>query len=334
MSSPFDSLAGPERDFLRDSSQPGRFEPMKATLAREPFSREGWIFERKLDGIRCIAMRDRDTVRLISRTGHELGRSYPELVEALGRQRCQKFVADGEIVAFVRGVTSFAKLQGRMQVKDPDAARRIGIKVFLCLFDLVHLAGRDTTDLPLRARKALLRRSLSFADPIRFVTHRNTDGERFFREACRRGLEGVIAKRADSRYRHSRSTDWLKFKCLAEQEFVIGGYTAPKGSRTDFGALLVGYNEDGSLRYAGKVGTGFGRQTLKTLGAQLRELERRQSPFIDATPKPTGTRWVSPQLVAQIAFSEWTRDGRLRQPRYLGLREDKPPREVVRERPR
>jgi len=144
----------------------------------------------------------------------------------------------------------------------------------------------------------------------------------------------VIAKRADGHYLHSRSTDWLKFKCLAEQEFVVGGYTAPKGSRTDFGALLVGYYEDGELRYAGKVGTGFGRQTLQTLGAQLRAREQRESPFVDARPRPAGTRWVAPELVAQIAFGEWTRDGRLRQPRYLGLREDKPPREVVRERPR
>ena len=307
---------------------------MKATLARDPFSRDGWMFERKLDGIRCIAIRDRATVRLMSRTGHELSRSYPELVEALGRERCQDFVADGEIVAFDRGVTSFAKLQGRMQLTDPEAARRTGIAVFFCLFDLVHLAGCDTTALPLRARKALLRRSLSFGDPLRFVTHRNTEGRAFFREACRRGLEGVIAKRADSRYLNSRSTDWLKFKCLAEQEFVVGGYTAPKGSRTDFGALLVGYYENGGLRYAGKVGTGFGRRTLETLGAQLRALEQRKSPFVDATPRPAGTHWVVPELVAQIAFGEWTRDGRLRQPRYLGLRQDKPPREVVRERPR
>lgn len=306
---------------------------MKATLAREPFSRQGWMFERKLDGIRCIACRQRSEVRLMSRTDHEMGRAYPELVEALGNDRCDEFVADGEIVAFDRGVSSFAKLQGRMQLTDPDAARHTGIEVFLYVFDLVHLAGHDTTALPLRARKRLLRAALSLEGPIRFVTHRNAEGVKLFREACERGLEGVIAKRADSRYTHSRTTDWLKFKCLAEQEFVIGGYTAPKGSRTDFGALLVGYYEDGNLRYAGKVGTGFGHGTLQTLGRRLRELEQQRPAFVDASPRPAGTHWVTPKLVAQIAFAEWTRDGRLRQPRYLGLRQDKPPREVVRERP-
>ncbi len=332
--SALDSLPARERALLQGSPQPRFLEPMKATLAREPFSRRGWMFERKLDGVRCIAMGDCGEVRLRSRTGHDMGPSYPELVEALGRDRCPEFVADGEVVAFEHGVTSFARLQGRMQLKDPDVARRTGIEVFYYVFDLVHLAGYDTTALPLRARKALLRRTLSFEGPVRFLTHRNTDGERFFEEACRRGLEGVIAKRADSQYRHSRSLDWLKFKCVAQQEFVIGGYTAPRGTRTDFGALLVGYYEDGELRYAGKVGTGFGRQTLQSLGSRLRQLEQPQAPFVDVTPRPPGTHWVAPELVAQIAFGEWTRDGRLRQPRYLGQRDDKPPREVVRERPR
>jgi bifunctional non-homologous end joining protein LigD len=144
----------------------------------------------------------------------------------------------------------------------------------------------------------------------------------------------VIAKRADSPYRGSRSRDWLKLKCHAEQELVIGGFTAPKGSRTEFGALLVGYYEDGDLRYAGKVGTGFDRKALKDLGERMRRLEQDEPPFVDVHPIPRDIRWVRPELVAQIAFSEWTRDGRLRHPRYLGLRDDKPAREVVRERPR
>ena len=153
-----------------------------------------------------------------------------------------------------------------------------------------------------------------------------------FREACEKGLEGVIAKRADSTYVHGRSRDWLKFKCGHEQELVIGGFTAPKGSRTEFGALLVGYHEHGELRYAGKVGTGFDRRTLKDLGERLRGIERDSPPFVDVHPIPRGTRWVEPELVAQVGFTEWTRDGRLRHPRYLGLRDDKPAREVVRER--
>jgi bifunctional non-homologous end joining protein LigD len=207
------------------------------------------------------------------------------------------------------------------------------VPVLLYLFDMMRHEGTDLRDLPLRERKSRLRRALRFEDPIRFTVHRNESGEQLFEEACRKGLEGVIAKRADSPYRATRSRDWLKLKCHAEQELVIGGFTAPQGSRTDFGALLVGYFEGDLLRYAGKVGTGFGRSTLAELGAKLRDLETDDSPFAEVHPVPRGTRWVKPELVAQIAFAEWTRDGRLRHPRYLGLRDDKPAREVVREEP-
>jgi bifunctional non-homologous end joining protein LigD len=308
--------------------------PMKAVLAREPFSDPAWIFERKLDGVRCLAFREGAGMRLVSRTGRDMSRSYPELVEALQRERSQDFVADGEIVAFDGAVTSFSRLQRRMQLDDPEAARRTRIPVYLYVFDLPRHEGEDLRELPLRERKARLRRALSFHGPVRFTPHRNEHGEEMFRVACAKGLEGVIAKRADSPYRSVRSRDWLKFKCHAEQELVIGGFTAPKGSRTEFGALLVGYYENGDLRYAGKVGTGFGRETLTSLGRRLRELEQEESPFADAHAVPRGTRWVRPELVAQIAFGEWTRDGRLRHPRYLGLRDDKLAREVVRERPR
>ena len=307
---------------------------MKAVLADRPFSDPDWIFERKLDGVRCLAFREGAAVRLVSRTGRDMNRTYPELVEALEAEPCEDFVADGEVVAFDGAVTSFSRLQGRMQRSDPDEARRTHIPVFLYLFDLLRHEGEDVRPLPLRRRKARLRDALSFHRPVRFTPHRNERGEEMFRDACERGLEGVIAKRAGSPYRSGRSRDWLKFKCHAEQELVIGGFTAPKGSRTEFGALLVGYYEDGQLRYAGKVGTGFGRATLAELGRRMRELEQDEPPFAGVHPVPRGTRWVRPELVAQIAFSEWTRDGRLRHPRYLGLRDDKPAREVVRERPR
>jgi bifunctional non-homologous end joining protein LigD len=309
-------------------------EPMKAVLSDQPFSDPNWIFERKLDGVRCLAFRDDGEVRLVSRTGRRMNGSYPELVEALEREHCDDFVVDGEIVAFDRGVTSFSRLQRRMQLSDPAAARRTGVAVFLYVFDLLRHDGEDLRGLPLRERKSRLRRGLSFHGAVRFTPHRNERGEELFREACEKGLEGVIAKRADSPYRAGRSHDWLKLKCHAEQELVIGGFTAPKGSRTDFGALLVGYYEDGDLCYAGKVGTGFGRATLAELGRRMRELEQDEPPFVHVHPIPRGTRWVRPELVAQIAFGEWTRDGRLRHPRYLGLRDDKPARAVVRERPR
>jgi bifunctional non-homologous end joining protein LigD len=333
VSSVFDSLSDEERRLLRLAPQPKRLEPMKATLTDDRFSDPNWMFERKLDGIRCVAFRTPERVRLLSRTAKELNRSYPELVEALERESREDFVADGEIVAFRRGVTSFERLQHRMQIADPDRARRTGVPVFLYLFDIVHLEGRDTRALSLRTRKALLRKALRFYGPIRYMQHRNTEGEALYREACRRGLEGLIAKRVDSPYTSRRSRDWLKFKCSYEQELVIGGFTDPQGTRTEFGALLVGFYEDGDLRYAGKVGTGFDRRTLKQLGKRLRGLERDDAPFVDFHPIPPRTHWVEPRLVGQFAFTEWTRDGRLRHPRYLGLRDDKRPREVVRERP-
>ncbi|HKH40260.1 MAG TPA: non-homologous end-joining DNA ligase [Solirubrobacterales bacterium] len=327
-------LSDEERRELRGSSQPRRIEPMKAVLHDRAFSDPDWIYERKLDGVRCLVFRTPRGVRLLSRTDHSLDNSYPELVEALESEPCQDFIVDGEIVAFSGHITSFSRLQRRMQISDPKRARRTGVAVYLYLFDILHLEGHDTRRLPQRTRKKLLRRALDFHGPIRFLSHRNRDGEKLFVDACRRGLEGLIAKRAESRYSSTRSTDWLKLKCSHEQELVIGGFTAPQGRRTDFGALLVGYNEDGELRYAGKVGTGFDQRTLSDLGERMRKLERPDPPFVDVHPVPKGTRWIEPELVGQFAFSEWTRDGRLRHPRYLGLRNDKPPEDVVRERPR
>jgi bifunctional non-homologous end joining protein LigD len=298
---------------------------MKAVLSDEPFSDPGWVFERKLDGVRCIAHRDGSGVRLLSRTDRDMSTQYWEIAEALEADPCENFVIDGEVVALDRhGISRFGRLQRRGKER---------VAIYLYVFDLLRFEGADLRELPLRERKQQLRDGLRFHDPIRFTPHRNEHGERLFEEACRKGLEGVIAKRADSSYRSARSRDWLKLKCHAEQELVIGGYTAPQGTRTDFGALLVGYFEGDQLRYAGKVGTGFGQSTLAELGATMRELEVEANPFAEVHPVPRGTHWVKPELVAQIAFTEWTRDGRLRHPRYLGLRDDKPASEVVREVP-
>ncbi len=220
-----------------------------------------------------------------------------------------------------------------MQIHDPRLARLTGIPVFLYLFDLPEFAGHDLTGLPLRARKRALREAFSFHGPVRYTPHRNEHGEEFFREACAKGWEGLIAKRADSPYRHGRSGDWLKLKCSSEQELVIGGFTPPQGSRRRFGALLVGYYEDGELRFAGKVGTGFSARVLEELGDRLEALEVGAPPFSRGGGLPRNAHWVQPRLVGQFAFGEWTRDGKLRHPRYLGLREDKPAAEVVREVP-
>lgn len=305
---------------------------MKAKLGARPFSDPAWVFERKLDGIRAIVHRAGEEVTLTSRTGRDLTPGYPELVEALAADAATEFVADGEIVAFDGSRTSFARLQGRMHLHDPELARASGIPVFLYLFDLLRFDGHDLTGLPLRTRKRLLRQGLAFSGPVRYTPHRNERGEDFFREACAKGWEGLIAKRAESTYVHGRSGDWIKLKCSREQELVIGGFTPPQGSRASFGALLVGYYEGDELRYAGKVGTGFDQRTLAELGARLEALEVPDSPFA-SEDLPSTARWVRPELVGQFGFQEWTRDGKLRHPRYVGLREDKRPREVVREVP-
>ena len=317
---PFAGLSPRERALLRPAPLPERVEPMKAVLTDTPFSDPGWVYERKLDGIRGVTIAGDRGVRVLSRNHLSMNGRFPELVEALEGEAAG-LVLDGEIVAFEGSRTSFARLQQRGERHVP---------VFYYVFDLLHLAGHDTAALPLRARKRLLRRALVLRDPVRFTPHRNSDGEALFREACRRGWEGLIAKRADAPYMFGRSRDWLKFKCSAEQELVIGGFTAPRGSRTELGALLLGYYEDGRLRYAGKVGTGFTRATLRDLARRLAPLRQDRSPFADEVREP-GAIWVQPRLVAQVGFTEWTRDGRLRHPRFLGLRDDKAAEEVVRE---
>ncbi|SDY44480.1 DNA ligase D [Amycolatopsis xylanica] len=311
---------------------PGWREPVLATLTDRRFSSAGWVFERKLDGVRAISSRDGGLPVLWSRNKKVMDGAYPEIVEALAAQGGPRFVADGEIVAFDGRQTSFAKLQPRIHLTDPERAAATGIKVYYYLFDLLYFDKYDTTSLPLRQRKALLKDAFDFEDPLRYASHRNADGEKFFAEACGKGWEGVIAKRADSPYRPGRSPDWLKFKCSSGQEFVLGGFTDPQGARRGFGALLLGYYQDGALRYAGKVGTGFDDRTLRSLHAELEGLEQTGSPFADPV-REKGAHWVRPELVAQIEFAEWTPEGKLRHPRYLGLRADKKPADVVRERP-
>jgi DNA ligase D-like protein (predicted ligase) len=299
------------------SAAPTTAGAMKAVLTDERFSDPDWIFERKLDGIRCIAIRDDGPVKLLSRNDLSLNGRYPEIAEALEGQQRMRFALDGEVVAADGTFAGLAEGKPRLYY----------------VFDVQWLDGEDVRDRPLRERKALLRDALRYEDPLRLTEYRNEAGEAMFEEACRKGWEGVIAKRADSRYSAKRSRDWLKFKCEMGQELVIGGYTAPRGSRTDLGALLVGvYDTEGQLLYAGKVGTGFNRATLRDLAERLAPLRREDSPFADA-PRFRDATWVEPKLVGQIGFAEWTRAGRLRHPRFLGLRFDKAPSKVVREAP-
>lgn len=306
-------------------------EPMAAKLWDEPFSGEEWVFERKLDGVRCLLVRDGDETALWSRNRKRMDGGYPELLDALRAQPLQQFVLDAEIVAFQGDQTSFSRLQGRMQIRDPEKARATGIAVYAYCFDAINLARHDISALPLRTRKALLKQAVNFEDPLRFTPHRNTDGETFYEQACADGWEGLIAKRADGPYRHTRSSDWRKLKCNHRQELVIGGWTDPQGERSHFGALLVGYHQDGRLRYAGRVGTGYSQDVLADLGQRLDDLHRDDCPFDDHDDSAKGVHWVEPALVGEVEFTEWTDDGRLRHPAFLGLRHDKDPGAVVRE---
>jgi DNA ligase D-like protein (predicted ligase) len=318
------------------AAMPSWMEPQLATLTRERFSSPDWIFERKLDGERCLAFADSAGVRLLSRSQHDITRTFPEIAAALSAQRHDDgLVVDGEIVAFDGTQTRFGRLQQRLGVVSPGEKLLTDFPVYYYLFDVLYRDGTDTRPLPLIERKKLLTEAVTFRDPLRFTEHRERDGEAYSRQACADGWEGLVAKRADAPYVGGRNRSWLKFKCENAQEFVIGGFTDPQRSRVGFGALLLGYyDKDGTLVYAGKVGTGFDTATLLRLHDTLKRLEQDSSPFGGGRLTGLhGVHWVKPRLVAEVGFSEWTDDGQLRHPRYQGLRDDKDPREVVRELP-
>jgi bifunctional non-homologous end joining protein LigD len=306
---------------------------MLATLTDRRDFDSDWLLERKFDGERCVARKRDGDVRLESRTGKDLTGTYPEVRAALATQRARELLLDGEVVAFQEDQTSLSRLQQRLGTTAPSPQQIAAYPVVYCVFDVLEIDGEVLTQLPLDERRARLLQAIRPSAALQLSEAWRDDAQRRFDEACKSGWEGLIAKRAGSPYMPGRSKDWLKLKCVWEQEFVIGGYTDPTGSRTDFGALLVGYHEAGRLRYAGKVGTGYNAARLRDLGARLRSMETPAPSFTDAKPIPRGTHWTRPELVAQIGFAEWTNDGRLRQPRFLGLRDDKRPADVVRERP-
>jgi bifunctional non-homologous end joining protein LigD len=304
---------------------------MLATLTDEVFSRQGWLFEPKWDGERCLAFRRGRELNLFSRNRVRLNEKYPEVVEAIHQQETTSFIVDGEIVTFDGAITSFEKLQARMQVRHPSADLIRRAPVWFYLFDLLYLDCYDIRQVPLRYRKQVLRNAFDFQGSLRFTEHLETEGEDYYRRACQKGWEGIIAKNGASVYVSRRTRNWLKFKCKQEQEFVIGGYTEPRRSRRGFGALLLGYYRGQKLVYAGKVGTGFDQDLLRRLGEKLARLETPVSPFAEDGLQRRGVHWVKPKLVAQIGFTEWTAGGKLRHPRFLGLRNDKRPEDVVRE---
>lgn len=325
-------LSDREREALRKKEQPEWTNPMLAKLSHEIFSDKNWIYERKLDGERVLIFKKGNKISLKSRNKKELNETYPEIMESIKDQGSENFIIDGEMVAFDGKITSFSKLQTRMHLKDPKEIKESKTRVYFYAFDIIYFEDYDLTKLALTHRKAILKEALKFNDPLRFTPHRNKNGEKYHKEACEKGWEGLIAKKADSEYVHQRSPNWLKLKCVNQQEFVIGGYTDPEGERIGFGALLLGFYENGALRYAGKVGTGYDDKTLEDLHQKLSRIEKKNPEFAPNEDLPSKkVHWVTPKYVAEIGFTEWTDSNKLRHPRYLGLRRSKKPQEVIKE---
>lgn len=312
---------------------------MAATTAPDARAPGGgdWLFEQKLDGVRVLAWVLDGEVTLLSRNRIRQEDVYPEVVDGLADAVLVDAVVDGEVVAYDDdGRASFARLQRRMHVHSEARSRRSPVRVTFVAFDLLWVAGRDVRDLPLRDRKALLARVVEPHDEaaggaVELAAALEGAADDLLARAADAGWEGLIAKRASSRYQGRRSRDWLKLKVVRQQEMVVVGWTPPSsGGRIGLGALLLGYHDDGGLRYGGKVGTGFTEAVLRDLRARLEGIEVDAPPVVDP-PREKGARWVRPELVAQVGFGEWSEAGRLRHPRYLGLRDDKDPADVVRE---
>jgi bifunctional non-homologous end joining protein LigD len=324
------------------SAKPRFVEPMKAKLVEEPPTTGDWIYELKFDGIRLIALKDGEKVSLLSRNRNDLSARFPEIVDAIKNLPADECVVDGEVVALdEEGRSSFQLLQAR----EMEGRRS---PTYFYAFDLLQLDGKSLVSLPLEARKDVLEKLCSgTGDPIRYSGAIGGDANQLLKEVHRRGLEGIIGKLPNSVYEPlRRSGAWIKLKCVDEQEFVIGGYTPPQGARKHFGAILVGYYKDRDLVFAGKAGTGFTTKSLAALHKKFRAEERADCPFVDLPSKQNGQwvlgitpsmmkkiHWINPKFVAEIKFAEWTRDRKLRAPVFIGLREDKKLREVVREAP-
>ncbi len=323
-----DDLAGARRAAL-----PNTLLPMLATLTERPFSDARWFFEPKLDGVRAIAIvRDGD-VKLISRRGLDATKQYPVLAAALAAQPAAGLTLDGEIVALdEHGVPSFELLQQRLNLtREPDIRRAESeVPVLYYVFDLLHCDGYELRAAPLEQRKELLARVLATANNVLFLDHFDEEGELAYRAAVEHGLEGVVAKKRDGVYEPGvRSRNWLKIKATQSDEFIVGGYSQGEGSRRDtFGALLVGEHRDGKLHYVSNVGSGFNDRLLAELKERLDKMATKRSPFANEVPIKSGVTWVRPELVVEVKYAQRTREGNLRAPVFLRLREDKPASEV------
>jgi bifunctional non-homologous end joining protein LigD len=324
----------PKRAAVKLAPLPAEVAPMLATPVDEPFDDPGWLYELKWDGYRALLRVDRDgRIEVRSRSGNDFLQKFPELAE-LGEAFSERpVIVDGELVVLdERGRSSFQALQERL---DRYGRRGSGKRpITFVAFDLLYGNGRDLRGEPLEARKAALESILTGRGPVILSKHVAGEGRKLFAFAREHGLEGIVAKRRDSTYRSRRSRDWLKIKVHARQECVVGGWTEGRRGRKHFGALLLGVYQGDELVYAGSVGTGFDARQLASIAAKLAPLERKTAPFATEPKTDTPAHWVGPKLVAEIAFCEWTREGLLRQPVFVGLREDKDPKSVVRERPK
>jgi bifunctional non-homologous end joining protein LigD len=307
--------------------------PQLATLVAEPPAGPEWVHETKFDGFRILCRIARGQATLFTRSGQDWTAHFESVARAAAALPVKSAWLDGEVtVVLGDGRSSFGALQNRGEPRE-------GQQLVYFVFDLLERDGHDLRPLPLEERKRALATLLAAQQrrapgPLRYVDHIDGDGAAFFARACREGLEGIVSKRRDRAYLAGRSLDWVKTKCMKRQEFVIGGFTEPKGAREGLGALLVGVYEGESLRYAGKVGTGFGNAAAADLRRRLEALERATSPFgSPVKPLPRDVHWATPKLLAEISFTEMTSDGQLRHPSFKGLRDDKPPKEVVREEP-
>jgi bifunctional non-homologous end joining protein LigD len=298
---------------------PFRVSPMLATLVDAPFSRSNWVFEEKYDGVRIFAYKEGKRVSLVSRNAIDRTSRFPEIAVAVRELSGETLLLDGEVAVFdAQKVSRFQLLQ-----------QRKGLPVYE-VFDCLYLNGEDLRKQTLESRRAALEEAVKISNLLRLSKRLAVDGLEAFKIASRRGLEGVVGKNLASSYIEKRSREWLKVKVHQESEFVIGGFTAPSGARHRFGALLVGVYSGDRLQYVGKVGTGFDEETLVRLHAKLRKLVRAKSPFASEVRERAAT-FVALKLVAELSFTEWTKDSKLRYPVYWGLRDDKDPKEVVRE---
>ncbi|HEY8148100.1 MAG TPA: DNA ligase D, partial [Vicinamibacteria bacterium] len=319
----------------RKGPLPAKIAAQLATLVDEPPKGAEWLHEMKFDGYRILARLQDGRARLLSRNGKDWTAHFPTVVAAVEELPAKAALLDGEVaVVLPTGTTSFQALQNALSGPDQGPGQ-----LAYFLFDLIHLEGLSLARAPLEERKTMLRDVLGTArpgSPLRYSDHVAGSGVEFFKQACALGVEGIVSKRRDAPYEPGRSRSWLKVKCLQRQEFVIGGYTDPEGSRVGLGALLLGVHDaDGTLEFAGKVGTGFTSRVLDDLRKKLTPRAQPTSPFKQARiPGVTRAHWVRPELVAEVAFTEWTSDGRLRHPSFQGLREDKDPKDVTHERPR